>query len=590
MTSAVVTPRAAPPARLLSTAARWSIGVLGAALCAVAMALVVTGSDSANVDRAVIEALIVGVPIAVGLWATSSPANARFGALLIGTGVIWSLTALAYSSQSLPYSVGRVVGWLMFPVVMYLMLAYPDGRLTGHDRRLYGGLVLLIAVLFIGSALFVEAYPANAPWGTCGSDCPPNAFLVLDSEPALMADFVQPLRELLAVLLLTAIASSLVGRWRAATAPRRRLIGPVLFASLAFIGILAAFLVTRRADPDAAAVGTLATLWSVSLPAMAAAFGAGLLWRRIAVGEVLARLTAGLGDDVDDGRLRTALAGALGDPTLDLVDPGSAPDGWREAAEARGQAVTEIADEGTLVAVLVHDRVLAGDAELLDAVGSAVRTALRHRRLTARLEDSRRRIAVTADLERARIERDLHDGAQQRLVALRIKLALAQELIDTDPAAATAALDELGGDVELALAEVRSLGHGVYPSLLSDRGLADALRGVVAASPTPVHLEATGLTRHSKEVETAVFFACREAIQNASKHAPEAGGVWVTLSQNDALRFEVRDDGPGFTSPTSEGNGGLRNMHDRIEAVGGRLSIETAPGGGTRVRGIVPLQ
>jgi signal transduction histidine kinase len=474
--------------------------------------------------------------------------------------------------------------------VMYLMLAYPDGRLAGHDRRLYGGLVLLIAVLFIGSALFVEAYPANAPWGTCGSDCPPNAFLVLDAEPAFMADFVQPLRELLAVLLLIAIAASLVGRWRVATAPRRRLIGPVLFASLAFIGILAAFLVTRRADPDAAALGTLATLWSLSLPAMAAAFGAGLLWRRIAVGEVLARLTGALGDDVDDGRLRTALAGALGDPTLDLVDPGSTPEGWRQAAEARGQAVTEVVDDGAPVATLVHDRVLAGDAELLDAVGSAVRSALRHRHLTARLEDSRRRIAVTADLERARIERDLHDGAQQRLIALRIKLSLAQELIDTDPAAATAALDELGEDVELALAEVRSLGHGVYPSLLSDRGLADALRGVVAASPSPLHLEATGLTRHSKEVETAVFFACREAIQNASKHAPGASGVWITVSQGDALRFEVRDDGPGLTRPASEGNGGLRNMRDRIETVGGRLSVETAPGGGTRVRGVVPLR
>jgi signal transduction histidine kinase len=130
----------------------------------------------------------------------------------------------------------------------------------------------------------------------------------------------------------------------------------------------------------------------------------------------------------------------------------------------------------------------------------------------------------------------------------------------------------------------------VYPSLLSHRGLADALRGVVAASPTPIHLEATGLTRHSKEVETAVFFACREAIQNASKHAPEASGLWITLSQNDALRFEVRDDGPGFTRPASDGDGGLRNMRDRIETVGGRISVETARGGGTRVRGVVPLR
>jgi signal transduction histidine kinase len=590
MTTAAVILRSPQQARPLTVGARWSIGGLGGALCALAVALVVTGSDSDPVDRAVVEALIVGVPIAVGLWATGLPANVRFGALLIGAGVIWSLTALAYSSHSLPYSIGRVAAWLVFPVLMYLMLAYPDGRLTRNDRRLYGSLTLLITVLFIGSALFVEGYPANTPWGVCGPDCPPNAFLVLDSEPAFMTDVVQPLRELLAIFVLTGFAGSLVRRWRAATALRRRLIGPVLFASLAFIGTLAAYLATRRVDTDAAAVGTLGTLWSLCLPAMAAAFGAGLLWRRVAVGDVLARLTAALGDDVDDGRLRTALAGALGDPTLDVVHPGRAPDGWRDAAAARGQAVTDVADDGAPLVALVHDGALAADQELLDAVGSAVRAALRHRRLTARLEESRKRIARSADLERARIERDLHDGAQQRLIALRLKLVVAQELIATDPAGANAALDELGDDVERALEEVRSLGQGVYPSLLSDRGLVDALRGAIAASPTPVHFEATGLTRQSKEVETAVFFACREAIQNATKHAPGASGVWVTLSQNDALRFEVRDDGPGFARPGIGGDGGLRNMRDRIEALGGRLTVETEPGRGTRVRGVIPLR
>ncbi len=192
-------------------------------------------------------------------------------------------------------------------------------------------------MLYVGSALFVESYPPNAPWGLCGSDCPPNAFLVLDAEPAVMRDVVQPVRELLAVLLLAVIAVWLVRRWRVATFPRRRLLGPVLFASLAFTGILAAFLVTRRVEPDAAAVGTLRILWSLCLPAMAAAFFVGLLWRRLAVGDVLRRLTAALGDHADDVRLRTALAGALGDPTLDLVHPRRAPDGWREAAEAAGR-------------------------------------------------------------------------------------------------------------------------------------------------------------------------------------------------------------------------------------------------------------
>ncbi len=128
----------------------------------------------------------------------------------------------------------------------------------------------------------------------------------------------------------------------------------------------------------------------------------------------------------------------------------------------------------------------------MDAVASAVRVALRHKRLTARLEDSRKRIARAADIERSRIERDLHDGAQQRLIALRIKLTLAQELIGADPAAASAALDELGEDVDLALEEMRALGQGVYPALLRDRGLADALRSVLAESPLPGRLEATG--------------------------------------------------------------------------------------------------
>ena len=205
------------------------------------------------------------------------------------------------------------------------------------------------------------------------------------------------------------------------------------------------------------------------------------------------------------------------------------------------------------------------------------------------LEDSRKRIASAADVERSRIERDLHDGAQQRLIALRIKLSLAEELVGTDPAAGAQVLDELGDEIDLALEELRALGHGLYPSLLSDRGLADALRSALAESPLRGHLQARGVTRHSREIETAVYFACREAIQNAIKHAGGATGLWVTLHESEALRFEVRDDGPGFVPPGDEGNGGLRNMRDRIETVGGRLTIDSAPGHGTRVRGVVPL-
>jgi signal transduction histidine kinase len=606
VTDYAVTPFRAARDHPLTPVARWCVGVAGAALCGFAVTLVATGSRRDQVDQAVAEALIVGVPIAVGLWASRSPRNVRFGALLIGTGAVWSLTALGESSQSVPYSIGRVAAWLIFPVLMYLMLAYPEGRLRpGLDRRLYGSLVLLVTLLFIGSALFVEAYPAGTPWTTCDTDCPANAFLVLDSEPGVMDSVIRPVRELLAVVVLTGIAGTLAVRWRATTPLQRLLIGPLMAMSIVSIGILAGYLIVRRLEPDSAAIGTLGRLWSLCLPAIAAAFFIGLLWRRLAIGDVLKSLTAALGHDLDAGRLRTALAVALRDPTVDVLYPDDAPGSWRDtdgrstsrsAVIARGRAVTTIEDEGVPIAALAHDPALREDEDLLEVIGSVVRAALRHERLTTRLEtsldlleDSRKRIASSADAERSRIERDLHDGAQQRLIAVRIKLSLAEELIGTDPAAGAAVLAELGDDIERALEELRALGHGLYPSLLSGRGLPDALRSVLAEAPLRGHLQTGGVTRHSREIESAVYFACREAIQNASKHAGGATGLWVTLNQNDALRFEVRDDGPGFVPPGDEADGGLRNMRDRLETVGGRLTIDSAPGHGTRVRGVVPL-
>ena len=214
---------------------------------------------------------------------------------------------------------------------------------------------------------------------------------------------------------------------------------------------------------------------------------------------------------------------------------------------------------------------------LVAAAAGVLLVRRRYEELLRQLEESRMRIARTADLERSRIERDLHDGAQQRLIGLRIKLSIAEELEDP-----SAALPELGADVELALEELRSLAHGVYPSLLADRGLGDALRALATELPLPVHLAVADIARKAPEVETAVYFACREAAQNALKHG--ARELWITLTEQS---FEVRDDGPGFTPPTGQFNGGLRNMRDRIEAIGGRLTIDSAPGRGTRVRGAI---
>jgi signal transduction histidine kinase len=563
------------------------------------------GSYTERLDRVVFELVIVVPPIAVGLYAARFPRHARFGLMLLGAGLAWSLTALASSSQSLPYSIGRVAAWLMFPALMYLILAFPDGRLApGRDRRLFLGVTVVIAVLFVGSSAFVDTYPVQTPWATCNTDCPANAFLVPDAEPAVMDAVVRPLREGLAVLLLIGVVGSLATRTRAATPLRRRTSGPVLIAGLIWTVVLVGYLVARWLWPGAPAVDTLGIVWALCFPGIALAFFAGLLRRRLLVGEVLGSLTVALSGRLDGRHLRDALAVALSDPALDLLAAGPDPSRWRDTdghvmpgpgSAEDGRAVTLIGD-GEARAALVHDAGLSDDAELLDVISLLARSTLEHARLeqeldTSRvqLERSRSRIARAADLERSRIERDLHDGAQQRLILLRIKLSLLEELMRSDPSAVAAAVHALGDEVELTLDELRALAHGVYPSILSDRGLADALRSLAIGVPLPVHLLTHDVQRYSAEVETAVYFACAEAIQNAIKHATGTTALWITLHENTGLEFEVRDEGPGFDLPTGEYNGGLRNMRDRLEAVGGRLTIDSSRGHGARIHGRVPL-
>jgi signal transduction histidine kinase len=563
--------------------------VAAAAGCGLAVTLVAQAAPSdQRFARVLLEALIILVPVGAGLYATGSSRTRRFGVLLIATGLVWSLTAFGESSQSLLYSIGRVAAWLTFPIAVYLMLAYPAGRIApGIDRWLFGGVTGAIVLLYIGSALFVEAYPLQTPWATCSADCPANAFFVLDSQPAVIDDVVAPLREGLGILLLFGVAASTFVRWRGAPPLRRRTIGPVLVMTVTYALCLSAYLIVRRADPASGAVDALGLLWSLTVPGLAAGFLVGLLRRRMLVAEVLARLSTAL-SALDPRQLRTTLATALDDSGIAVLTPDE--DGRIRPGETNGHVVTWVDGRYGEPALLVHDPSLLDDDDLLAAVRSLVSATLQHERLTGELEESRKRIARAADVERSRIERDLHDGAQQRLIGLRIKLSLAEELGQADPVAGVEAVHDLGAELELTLEELRSLAHGVYPSLLSDRGLVDALRSAIADLPLRGSVITRGVRRQSPEIETAVYFTCLEAAQNASKHAHDATGLWVSLWQDRTLEFEVRDDGAGFEPPVGAFNGGLRNMRDRVEAVGGELRIVSSPGHGTSIRGSVPLQ
>ncbi len=227
-------------------------------------------------------------------------------------------------------------------------------------------------------------------------------------------------------------------------------------------------------------------------------------------------------------------------------------------------------------------------ARLSAALQDSVHELERH---VEELRASRARVVSAADLERRRVERDLHDGAQQQLVLLRLKLALTRSLIKEDPQAAAAMHDELRADLSLALSQLRDLAHGIYPAVLVSEGLPAALWEAAGRVQVVTEVRCDGTTRYLPEVEAAVYFCCLEALQNVAKHAGNGASVRIELSTHDhRLTFEIADDGQGYESGFVPATGGLQNMTDRIGALGGELAIHSVPGSGTAILGSIPLE
>ncbi|MFI6484384.1 histidine kinase [Nonomuraea sp. NPDC050663] len=244
-------------------------------------------------------------------------------------------------------------------------------------------------------------------------------------------------------------------------------------------------------------------------------------------------------------------------------------------------------DDDRVLVELARQVALALHNMRLDTALQASLAELRRR--NEELQASRLRIVTAADASRRAIERDLHDGAQQHLAALSVKLGLAAELLRQQPATLPALLEELRDDVRQANAAVRELAHGIYPPLLRNHGLGQALRSVARRVALPYSVEVCTAERYPEQVEAAVYFCCLEAVQNAGKHAGEGASVRVRVWADPAvLRFTVSDDGRGF-EPGSESGHGFVNMADRLGAIGGALQVEAAPGAGTVVRGEIPL-
>ena len=559
---------------------------------------------------AAIAAAGVIAPLTVGTYALRRGRFGRFGFLLVLVGVGAALMSLSNSGSEYVYSVGRISAWLVQPLVIYALLSFPSGHLTHpRDRFLVATSVALVLVLYLPSAVLVDEYPAPTPWTTCTDACPANAFQLTAEEPGLVDPLIAA-REVITFFVFVAVALALALRVRRASHLERSVLSPVLGAAVLRFLLFATALAVRASSAPEDVAESISLAAALTLPLISVAFLVGLLRLRLRTGSALEQINRRMHAPTDPRQLETLLAQMLGDPALRLYlsRPGPAP-GWHDAAgrvagtpePGPGRVLARLpAQKGATAAMLDLDEVLAAQPTLVEAAAGSVQAMLERQRLTTALQaslqevdESRARLLAAGDEERRRIERDLHDGAQQRLIALRIKLGLAEDQLDGDGLRSADVLHGLGEEVDRVIDEIRDLSRGIYPALLTDAGPIEALRAVGRGSPLPVRVAAGDLKRIRPEVESAIYFACLEAIQNAIKHAEDATAVEVRIEDGDALRFEVSDDGraadTAWLTAESNGGAGLTNMRDRIAALGGEVTVDSRPGVGTTVRGVIPL-
>lgn len=586
----------------------WALGAVGAGLSLVATLVTVGGSTS---EHAWLEGLargaMVSVPIAAGVYAWRSPPFERFGRWLTLAGLGAFAATLAESRDPFVYSTARVVGWVLAVWIIYLVLAFPSGSLRGRiDRALVTAGTLLVLGLYLLPVLVAEGYPAPSPWTSCHGDCPENAFMLVGSEPALIDDVVRPLRELMTIALFAAVAVRVGQRIREGSRITWRAHAAVLVVACVWsIGYAVAILGSRR-WPEAGVVEASAWLMALGVPALAGAFFVGVVRWRLFIARATQRLATSMRAHPGPEDVRAALADAFEDPSLEIIYwLGDEYGGWADAAgqpiqvpaAGSGRCLTQVKDAGRPVAAILHDCALRNDHAFIDSAASYAVMSLDNHRLSAEAASllrevgkSRARIQKSADDERRRIERDLHDGGQQRLVALRVKLAMAAEKLDGGAGADL--LTRLGSEVDVAIDEIRTLARGIYPSPLADWGLVEALRSAALEAALPTSVLAAGVrSRYPREIESAAYFGCLEALQNALKHARGATAVVIEVSdEGGRVRVEVRHDGDGFDPGASSAGVGFARMRDRFAAVGGEVAIMSSSGRGTRVIGTIPFE
>lgn len=511
---------------------------------------------------------------AIGLLAWSRRPSNRLGALMFAAGIAWMMAGIANAPVPVLTAAGLILGTLPLALVVHLLHAFPSGRVRGR----VGGAAVIGA--------YVVALPLQAPSYLFGVNPDGTASPLAVAARPNLATAGEWVQRVAGALVMVATAVVLAQRLRESTTAQRRVLAPLfVYGSLAVTwvwvsGDVPVLFPFGRVDRAAAQIVALAVIPVAFVTVLLR----GGFARTGALEELGARLTA-------FELAQPALAQALGDPSIELLfwatDSGRYVDSFGRPAtlpEGRERAFAEVTLRGHRVGAIVYDATLLADPELVVAVGRVAALALDRERTAAdlhasqeRLRRSRAAVVDSADRERRRIARDLHDGLQAELVLLAVQAHL---LATADDPAAAAGRLEIG--LRTAIAELRELVHGVVPGVLAEQGLYVAAQELAHRMPIPVRLELDEPpARLPAPVESAGYFVISEALGNAVKHS-RANELGLGIRRADGcLRIEIVDDGVG--GATIDGGSGLCGIGERIEALDGRLTVESPPGGGTRL-------
>jgi signal transduction histidine kinase len=574
------TPSPRPPRR----AVLWAIAGLGGAAGCVTMWLALNNDHVAEPGlQAALMDWITLPYVFAGLIAWYRRPDSRFGPLMVVAGFTMFLSTLAWANATLPHTIGVAFDLLPAIVFLHVFLAFPSGRLEQGFER---------ALVLAG---YVTAFGLQVVWMALGGDGPENLLAVV-TKPDAAHSLQQVQLVAISTLCLAGVVVLFIKR-RGAGRPLRRSVALLVDSFALGLVMIAALFLAGAFDGPAFETIRRATFFVIGLAP--AAFLIGLLSARLAR-STLADLLVDMRSDPPPSDLRDALARALRDPSLTLAYWLPEFESWAEAdgravqlpEAGDGRTTTLVERDGEPVAVLVHDSSLDDEPELLEAVSAAAGIALDNARLQAelgaRLEElrgSRVRVIEAGQKERQRLERNLHDGAQQRLVALSLELTMLKKRFDADPEAGTR-IDHARSEIALSLVELRDIAHGLHPAVVSGHGLAVALESLAARAAIPVRLTVELEDRLPEQLEVAAYYLVSESLANVGKHAHATSATVAVARADGQVVVEIVDDGIGGAD--TERGSGLRGLADRVEALDGRLRVWTPAGHGTRVRAEIP--